>query len=82
MTENTTKNSSFTQKHMVASAVAKGTTNKNMGPTYIIRSPGKPAEDGFIRVTGKKCDVGAVKSTEDTKIARKSRTLMYIVCNT
>jgi hypothetical protein len=52
-----------------------------MGSADVIRSPGKPAEDGFIRVSRKKCDVGAVQSSEDTKIAKKSRTLTYKVCD-
>ena len=54
-----------------------------MGSADVIRSPGNPTEDSFITVAKKKRgDVGAVKSSDNTKIARRFRAPVHGVCNT
>lgn len=52
-----------------------------MGSADVIMSPVKPADGGFISDLRKKHDVGAVKSSANTKTARTSRTPMYGVRN-
>jgi len=64
---------------MVINAVAEVST-KIMGSDYVIVSPCKPADSGFITVTIKKHDMARVNSSVNTKTARTSRTPIYEVC--
>ena len=71
--ENTTSSS---QKPTAASAAVQVSTNKKWGSADVIRSSGKPAEDGFIAMIWKKSGGdGADKTSDNNKIARQFRTL-------
>ena len=63
---------------MVANVVAEVPT-EIMGSDYVIMSPHKPADSGFITVTMKKSYIAGVKSSVNTKTVRTSRTPIYEV---